>query len=634
MARSANGSGSCPGWRVARVVLALILLNGAVTFANVWPTLEVHWRGELSVELAALLAILAATHAWRGSMSRREPTSRRGLTLLSIGVVIFALGRYADVTSPALYGRPVNLYWDLPHVAEVVGMLARVASVWMLIAFSLGALAILSVLYLIARWSLGQVDEALRLHRAARIGFGAAGSLLVACFLCQQASDRVPRIPRFSIPVTETYGVQVSRVISVLSGSGTRTLPSSPALHSSLVALGGDDVLLIFVESYGRTTYDRPEFVDFLRPSRARLDAAIHDTGRQVVSAFVTSPTFGGTSVLAHLSLLSGIEVRDTRRYRLLMTQHRPTLVSVFEREGYRAIALMPGNQHPWPEGSFYGFDRIYGAEQLDYRGPPFGWWHIPDQFSLDALDEDELQPRPRKPLFVFFPTVSTHMPFRPIPPLQPDESRMLSADPYDTGPLRAAMAQTPEWTHLGRSYVAAVQYFFDSLASFLRRRPDEHSVMILLGDHQPAASVSGEGAPWDVPVHVIASRPEILRALRADGFEPGLMPTGPSIGDMSQLTEWLLAAFDGGPASSPGRGPVTPCSAAPEPSLSAAPTLSRSPEPAPPSLSRAGAVSLPRARALPLSCTGVPLSRVDRVRVLDPPHDVEQKGARQQPER
>ncbi len=551
MAPSATGSRSRRGWRVARVVLALILLNGAVTFANIWPTLGVHWRGELSVELAALLAILAATNAWRG------PTTWRGLTLLSIGVVIFALGRYADVTSPALYGRPVNLYWDLPHVAEVVGMLARVTSAWVLIAVSLGALAVLSLLYLIARWSLGQVDEALRLHRAARIGFGAAGTLLVACFVTQLVSDRVPRVPQFSIPVTQTYAVQVARVISVLAGSSTRTLPPSPVLHSNLAALGGDDVLLIFVESYGRTTYDRPEFVDFLRPSRAHLDAAIRDTGRDVVSAFVTSPTFGGTSVLAHLSLLTGIEVRDTRRYRLLMTQHRPTLVSVFKRGGYRAIAVMPGNQHPWPEGSFYGFDRIYGAEQLDYRGPQFGWWHIPDQFSIAALDADELQPHPRRPLFVFFPTVSTHMPFRPIPPLQPDASRMLSAHPYDAAPLKAAMAQTPEWTHLGRSYVAAVQYFFDSFAGFLRNRPDEHCVVILLGDHQPASSVSGEGVPWDVPVHVISSRPEILQALRADGFQPGLTPTGRAIGNMNQLGPWLLAAFDGSPSSAPSHAPA-----------------------------------------------------------------------------
>ena len=39
---------------------------------------------------------------------------------------------------------------------------------------------------------------------------------------------------------------------------------------------------------------------------------------------------------------------------------------------------------------------------------------------------------------------------------------------------------------------------------------------MILLGDHEPAAAVSGEKAPWDVPVHIVASRREILDRLRA----------------------------------------------------------------------------------------------------------------------
>ncbi len=531
--------GASIAWRGARVVLALILLNGALTFANVWPTLGVHWRGELSVELAALLVLLALIH------TRARPIGRRALALLSVLFVLLALGRYADVTSPALYGRPVNLYWDLPHVGEVIGMLARVATLWQLMGLCLVTLVVLGVLYLLARWSLGQVDEALRLHRVARVGLGSLCALLVACFLAQQLSDRVPRVPRFSIPVSQTYGVQVARVLSVVSGSATRSLPPSPLLRSNLGALDGDDVLLIFVESYGRSTYDRPEFAAYLRPARERLQAAIHDTGRDVVSAFVTSPTFGGTSVLAHLSLLTGIQVRDTRSYRLLMTQHRPTLVSVFHGAGYRTIAFMPGNQHPWPEGSFYGFDHIYGAGQLDYRGPKFGWWHIPDQYSFAALDMDELQPHPRRPLFVFFPTLSTHMPFRPIPPLQPDWSRMLSAHPYDAAPLQAAMAKTPRWTHLGESYVGAVQYFFDTFTSFLRRRPDEHAVLILLGDHQPASSVSGEGASWDVPVHVIASRPGILAALQAEGFKAGLTPSGPAIGNMNQLAQWLLAAFN-----------------------------------------------------------------------------------------
>ena len=103
------------------------------------------------------------------------------------------------------------------------------------------------------------------------------------------------------------------------------------------------------------------------------------------MSAFVESPTFGGNSWLAHVSLLSGIEVRDEDTNVLLMAQKRDTLVTTFARRGYRTLAIMPGLQESWPEGTFYGFNDIYDGERLDYHGPPFGWWTIPDQFVARA---------------------------------------------------------------------------------------------------------------------------------------------------------------------------------------------------------------------------------------------------------
>ncbi len=526
-------------WQVVRVLLALVLLNAAVTFHNVWPTLGVHWPGELSVELAVLLLVLAMSNAWAGH------TPRALLALLSGVTVLFALGRYADVTVSALYGRDINLYWDAPQFAAVTGMLARVASPWAIAAVCIGVVATLGVLYLIARWSLLQIDDALRMYAPMRWGLGAAGLVLCGCFLAQQTrGDGLPRLPRFSIPVSRTYAAQIKRVADAVSGRANLALPASPPMHSSFSALDGSDVLLVFMESYGSATYDRPEFERALQPARQRLQAAIHDTGRGVVSAFVSSPTFGGGSVLAHLSLLSGVEVRDQDRYALLMTQKRPTLVSLFKSAGYRAIAVMPGLRQAWPEGAFYGFDQIYGADGLDYRGPGFGWWRIPDQFSLAALDARELQPQPRKPLFVFFPTVSTHMPFEPTPPLQSDWQRMLSVQPFDAEPLKRSLTQTPEWTDMGKAYVGSVSYFLDTLSSYLRTRPSGRFVLIILGDHQPAANVSGEGASWDVPVHVIASEPAILQALQADGFRPGLVPVRPTAGKMSDLAPWALTAF------------------------------------------------------------------------------------------
>ncbi len=326
------------------VILAVVLLNASVTFHNIWPTLGIHWPGELSVELGVLLLALVLSNAWLG------PTRRPVLVLLSGLIVVFALGRYAYVTVQALYGRDINLYWDGPQFAAVTGMFVRVASPWIVAAIAAGSALALAMLYLIARWSLGQIDTAMRRFRPARWALGATGVVLCGCFLAQQLSDAVPRQPRFSIPVSRTFAAQIARVSDALAGAN-RHVPASPPLYSSLSALEGSDVLLVFMESYGATTYDRPQFVRALEPSRRRLEAALRDTGRGAVSAFVTSPTFGGGSVLAHLSLLSGIEVRDQDQYVLLMTQQRPTLVSLFKRAGYRTVAVMPGLRESWPEG-------------------------------------------------------------------------------------------------------------------------------------------------------------------------------------------------------------------------------------------------------------------------------------------
>src|SRR2546428_12554708 len=99
----------------------------------------------------------------------------------------------------------------------------------------------------------------------------------------------------------------------------------SPSMDSDFACVKGADFFLIFIESYGAVSYERPELAAPLAASRARLDAAIRATHRDVVSAYVESPTFGGGSWLAHLGLLSGVEVRDPGTNALLMTQNRDT---------------------------------------------------------------------------------------------------------------------------------------------------------------------------------------------------------------------------------------------------------------------------------------------------------------------
>jgi hypothetical protein len=186
----------------------------------------------------------------------------------------------------------------------------------------------------------------------------------------------------------------------------------------------------------------------------------------------------------------------------------------------------------------------IYGRDLLEYEGPQFGWWSIPDQYALAKLEAVERHRPSRAPLFVVFPTSTSHAPFGPVAPYQPDWPRVLTKHAYEEADVTRAMAVVPDLTKLAPSYVRAIAYEFTSLAGYLREQPDD-LVMIVIGDHQPPAAVSGKDAPWRVPVHVIGRRPHVLDRLLADGFRPGLEPRRPSIGAMHALVPKLLDAFD-----------------------------------------------------------------------------------------
>ncbi len=103
----------------------------------------------------------------------------------------------------------------------------------------------------------------------------------------------------------------------------------------------------------------------------------------------------------------------------------------------------------------------------------------------------------------------------------------------------------TADWRPAADLLVAGVR------GGYRRARGDRAFVMILIGDHQPPALVSGEGAPWDVPVPVITNRRPVLDRLLAHGFRAGLAPTRPVLGRMHAMLPVLLEAF-GDPKSSP----------------------------------------------------------------------------------
>ena len=521
---------SFAGWRAAA---ALVILNASLTFENVWPTPKIRWSNALSLELALCVLLLAVTYRAKGRIARA--------VLPALWVVLIA-GHYLDVTAPGLYGRDFNLYWDSRHLGNVAAMLARDVS-WSLIGVTaLVAVLLTTLAFLLARLALGQVAAAMS-QRTPRRVLTALAMLVIVLFVGQRVS--ATSVVPFADPVTGAYARQTRYVLAMLGpGATAPVLGASPAFDGQLRGLEGSDVLLVFLESYGAVTYETPAMAAALTDSRAELGAAVRESQREIVSAYVDSPTFGASSWLAHLSFLSGVEVRDQYAYTSLMASTRPTILTHARSLGYRTIGLMPGMRQPWPEGAFYGFDAIYGHDALQYKGPQFGWWAIPDQYALAKLDELERSSASRAPVFVVFPTSTTHAPFGPVAPYQPDWSRVLTEAPYDTGDVERSMAAVPDLTNLSPSYLRAMAYDFYTLAGYLRQQKSD-PVIIVVGDHQPPAAVSGRGASWRVPVHVISGKHHLVQRLIDHGFRPGLEPTQPALGPMHGLVPVFLDAFD-----------------------------------------------------------------------------------------
>ena len=254
------------------------------------------------------------------------------------------------------------------------------------------------------------------------------GGVTFAAYLVGLASPGLAWGPGFSRPVSLALAEQLRLVPQASEAqaldaqapkaqarAGAPGPPPSPRLDSDLGRVRGAHVVILFAESYGAATFDQPHLGLALAPARADLAAALAETGRGVVSAWVRSPTFAGGSWLAHASLLAGVEVRGDDDYNRLLTQSRETLVQPFARAGYRTLGVMPGLRYAWPEGAFYRYDAILDAPALDYPGPALGWWRIPDQFALARLDAAELRAGDGQPrLAVFLSLIHISEPTRP----------------------------------------------------------------------------------------------------------------------------------------------------------------------------------------------------------------------------
>ena len=248
-----------------------------------------------------------------------------------------------------------------------------------------------------------------------------------------------------------------------------------------LTDLRGKDVLLVFIESYGRIALEGSSFAPGVDAVLDEGTRQLQGAGFSARSGWLTSPTFGGISWLAHSTLHSGVWVNTQGRYDELVQTDRFTLSQAFQRAGWRAVDFVPANDRDWTEGSsFYHYDAVYDRRDVGYRGPKYAYAPMPDQYVLASLQRLELAKPGRGPLFAELDLVSSHTPWTRIPPLidwnDVGDGSVFHRLPVDENGL----------TDRKRAYGESIEYTLGALFSFVQHYGGDDTVLVVLGDHQP----------------------------------------------------------------------------------------------------------------------------------------------------
>jgi hypothetical protein len=472
--------------------------------------------------------------------------------LLAGAVVLLALLQLVAAGVEQILDRPLDLYFDFRHVPNLLALYVDAAGWRGILVLIAAALGMVLLLWLTER-ALAAMQRAMArpVTAVAALGAGLIGIVLIALPFARPIDTAAAR-------AAGEQTIAALRAFTVLHGFDTRyaaalDAPQPPA--GTLPGLKGRDVYLVFIESYGTVALDDPGYRRVLDPALADFASTVEGAGYTLLSSRLVSPVFGGGSWLAHGTLASGIKL-DQLANELLLNGHRPTLPRYLAAAGYRTVEVMPGIKKPDPEAAFWGFDAHYFGADLGYAGPPFGWFTVPDQFTLKQFAARELMPG-HGPLFAQIVLVSSHTPFAPVPPYLTDWS---DVGPYNNEPddVWARIYAPPDWNNLDQAYLDSIAYDLKTLGAWLKGL-DQEALVIVLGDHQPPEVTRVAGQPWTVPIYVLSRDADLVQPFAAHGYTPG---DAPPRRDNPEGMEKFLGEFLTGFSAAP---PPPPASALPQ---------------------------------------------------------------------
>lgn len=493
---------------------------------------------------AILLALAVLGRGWASTALR--------ILMVSV-LLLLAILKAADLAMFTALARGFNPVADLALAEAGLRLLAGAIGPLLTGLAVIGVLTTILVVGALLWWATG-AWAALAQGRPVARATAASAAILSAGIA---AADAGPEASRWTLPpevpgtaFTLRFGVErFETALATLAGLRTFAAAAAEdpfADSGSMLDLIDRDVIVVFIESYGRTSLDTPLFADLHRATLQTGEAELRARGLSVATGLLASPTRGGQSWLAHATFANGLWVDGQAKYAAILASGRRTLFHLAARSGFHTAAVMPQITLDWPESSVMGFEKILAASDLGYAGRNFNWVTMPDQFTFAALDrllrEDRIDKRNR---FIQIATGSSHAPWVPVP-------KLINWDEIRDGRIFNAMASTGDppdvvWRDRDRvrtQYRLAVNYALQVVLSYAALHAGDPPLMIVMGDHQAAGFIALDERP-DVPIHLIGPAHLVDRAAEHWGLTPSLLPRDDAaVIPMDQMRDRILRTF------------------------------------------------------------------------------------------
>lgn len=438
----------------------------------------------------------------------------------------------------AYYAISINLYFEHPNLINDLSLIREVVPVFLgqvglatwgnMIGFVLGLVLLAALFYAGFRLWINQMN---RLKPGSRILV--ASSLLVGLLFMSLGVDHYDNSSLIKAGYRSLQWI-TPKIARSLQPVDSLQIPEKAVsrvhAYNNIRLSHPPNIYLLFVESYGATT----KCMDRVKPLYTALmqqyGQIYADSGYTVYSSYSEAPIMGGRSWLSFTTALTGLHIDNHLTFNKLLKSgyNYPHLVRYLEHEGYETYRIKTmANQNASTDLSysladrFYAFDHWVKYRDIPYKGYQYDYFGgMPDQYALNYFDKNFLD-KSHQPYLVFGINMTTHGPWHHVPPVLEQWEALDTIQTDPTGTDRSL-----DFEHESIRYFESVRYAIEVFTRFIMQTVPDHSLVILVGDHQPPGMnypCVGKVTEAAVPIHIISKDQALVEGFGAYGFIPGM---------------------------------------------------------------------------------------------------------------